>query len=348
MTKSISVGHLERPWAKRVSVVIAVFSFLVFLFTLYPSNPIDPNFNYQLPIVHAFSIGLMVVSLSFLRRSSLNPANFATRDWAYRVGSRVLGRTTVGVFVLGSTFLIVVFLGDVITMTEVSPQLSSTVFQSSLAAVSEFIRFYFTGNAVFAALQLVGTVAFVACALPLGILAWKQAGDVDLVALEKLEVRSAKAIARMVAKRYHRRLQVFGYLVIATIVLWAPLSRVSFPANNGAIFYLLFGTVGYGIWVFGFGMFNQAFIIRILKRTKAGSPANQLGEGLYSQFLKSSITGSAMLMMILLLPFTTSLGWGAFYLVFAVFGGGIALLALHLSAFESIKQFGRVPKLEEE
>lgn len=343
----MSVGYLERTWAKRTSVILAGSSFLVFLFTLYPSNPLDPNFNYQLPIVHAFSIGLMVVSLSFLRRGSMSSLNLEGRDWAYRDGSRIFSRVVLVIFAIGLLFVIVVFFGDVLTKSEVSPQLSSTVFQSTLAAVSEYIRFYFTGNAVLAALQLVGVVTYIAYGLPLSLLAWRQAKDVDLVALEKFEVQSATEIARMVAKRYHRRLQVFGYLVVATIVFWTPLSRISFPSNNGAIFYLLFGTLGYGIWVFGFGMFNQAFIIRVLKRTEAGSPVNQVGEGLYNQFLTSSITGSAMLTITLLLPLTISWGW-AYLLVFAVFGGGIILLALHMSAFESIKQFGKVHQPEEE
>lgn len=347
MTASISVGYLERPWAKRTSVILAGSSFLVFLFTLYPSNPLDPNFNYQLPIVHAFSIGFMVVSLSFLRRSSLSSLNLETRDWAYRVGNRLFSRAVLIIFAISFLFLIIVFFGDVLTKSEVSPQLSSTVFQSALASVSEFIRFYFTDNAVFAALKLVGMVTYLAYGLPLSLLAWKQAKDVDLVTLEKSEDRSAKEIARMVAKRYHRRLQLFGYLVVATIIFWGPLSRISFPSNNGGIFYLLFGTIGYGIWVFGFGMFSQAFIIRVLKRTEAGSPVHQVGEGLYNQFLTSSITGSAMLMMTLLLPLTASWGW-AYLLVFAVFGGGIMLLALHLSAFESIKQFGLAQQPEEE
>lgn len=351
-----SVGHMERPWAKRTAVVLAMASGLGFLLTLYPINELDPSFDNRGPLIHWSSVICMVIAFALLRRSvyrvnalsggQVSESQVANRDWAYQLGNLAIRVLLLTLFGIGIVYSLVIFLGHNLTVTEVSPQLSTTAFQASAASVSEFIRYYFTRDAILATLQLIGFLTFVAYVLPMTLFAWKDANSVNLERLHKVEVQNLEGIARSVSRRYFIRLKIFGLLVLATIVLWAPLSRVSFPLNSGAMFYLLLGTVGYGVWVFGFGMLNQVFVIQVLQRSKLETSISLTTNQLVREFQTMSITGSAMLILTLLIPFSVS-GPGVLFM-FLVFGGGIMLLSIHMGSFEAIKKIGRLPSKDED
>lgn len=359
MIESISIGHLERPWAKRTTVVLALVSGWLFLASLYPDNDLNSNYIYRHEYPHWFSAIVMVASLALLRRNArrlnslpdteLSAKEISTRDWAYRAANATLRRTGLALLVLGILFSLVVSFGHSLTVQYVYPDFTHTVFQSATESVKAYVLGLFADDTTFTAIQLIGFITYVAYALPLGLLAWREARFVDLEALEIRETLEYQAIAKSVASRYFFRLKIFGFLVLAIPVLWVPMSNVPFPSNNGAIFFLLFGTVGYGVWVFSFGMFNQAFIIQVLERSKPEGALLQVTNSLFSQFRTASITGSIMLFLTIAIPFT--LGGGSaigYFFVFAVFGGDLILLAIHMSSFESIKQIGNAGAAEAE
>lgn len=221
-----------------------------------------------------------------------------------------------------------------------------TAYQDAAESVKAYVLGFFSDDAVFTTVQLIGFITYVAFALPLGLLAWRQARVVDLAALEKMESLEYQVIAKGLAQRYFVRLKIFGFLVLSNPVMWIATSSVAFPSNNGAGFYWLFGTVGYGVWVFAFGMFNQAFMIQVLERSKPENELLGVSNSLFSQFSTASVIGSIMLFLTIAIPFTIGSGL-AFIFAFLVFGGGIMLLSIHMSSFESIKQLVKVGTAEE-
>lgn len=345
----VSIGHMERPWAKRTVGILALVSSCLFLASLYPENQFDSSYVYSNVYLHWFSAFVMIATLAMLRRNArrlnsrpdteLSSKEIATRDWAYRTGNAIVRRTGLALFAAGIAFSLVVSFGHSLTVQYVYPDFTHTVFQTATESVKEYVLGFFAGDTTFTTVQLIGWMTFVAYTLPLGLLAWREARSVDLEALEQRETLDYQAIAQSIARRYFFRLKVFGFLVLSIPIFWLPTSTVAFPSNNGAIFFLLFGAVGYGIWVFAFGMFNQAFMIQVLERSKPEGALLGVTEGLFINFRTASITGSIMLFMTIAIPFTLSSGPG-FLFVFLVFGGGIMLLSIHMSSFESIKQLG--------
>ena len=347
MTKAMSIGHMERPWAKRTTVVLCLVSGWLFLASLYPENAFDSSYVYRNVYCHWLYAIAMLASLALLRRNAkrlnnqpdteLTSKEISTRDWAYRTSNTIVRRSCLALFVVGAVFSLVISFGHSLTVQYVDGDFTRTVYQSATESVKVYILGFFSGDTTFTTVQLIGLITYGAYTLPLALLAWREARSVDLEAVELKEGLEYQAIAKNVAQRYFFRLKTFGLLVLALPVFWIPASTVSFPSNNGFIFYWLFGTVGYGIWVFAFGMFNQAFMIQVLERLRPEGLLLGITKGLFDQFRTASITGSIMLMMTIAIPFVFSSGLGYLF-VFLVFGGGIMLLSIHMNSFESIKQ----------
>lgn len=355
----VSIGHMERPWAKRTAAALAVVSGWLFLVSLYPENQFDSSYVYRNVYIHWFSALVMVATLAMLRRnarrlnslpdSELSAKEIATRDWAYRTGNAFVRRTGLVLFAAGIVFSLVISFGHSLTVQYEYPDFTHTVFQTATESVKAYVLGFFAGDSTFTVIQLIGWITFVAYSLPLGLLAWREARSVDLEALEHQETLEYQAIAKSIAQRYFFRLKVFGFLVLAVPISWFPMSTVPFPSNNGAIFFLLFGAVGYGVWVFSFGMFNQAFMIQVLQRIKDRGELLVVGETLFNQFKTASVAGSIMLFMTLslFLPLVISSGVGYLFALLT-FGGGIMLLSIHMSSFDSIKQIGNSESSEAE
>jgi hypothetical protein len=299
----------------------------------------------------------MVASLALLRRNAqrvnslpdteLTAKEILARDWAYRSANATVRRTGLVLLVIGILFSLVVSFGHSLTVQYVNQDFTHTVFLTATESVKAYVLGLFAGDTTFTTIQVIGFITYLAYALPLGLLAWREARSVDLEALKMKETVEYQAIAKIVARRYFFRLKLFGFLVLSIPVLWSLTTGVSYPSNNGAAFYLLFGTVGYGVWVFAFGMFNQAFVIQVLERSKPKGALRQVTNSLFSKFRTASVTGSIMLFLTFAIPFSITSGAGVLF-VFLVFGGGLMLLSIHMSSFEMIKQLGNAGSLDAE
>lgn len=356
VAEEVSVGFLERAWAKRFASILAVASSWAFLLSLYPSTTLHGELVSLGYAVNVISMPLMAIAFAMLRRSArrvnslpdemLDERQVQDRDWAYKMGYLVVRRIGLTLAILGALASLVVWYNQGATAYAFDTDFGTSNLGHTIVFIQTFIEQFFFRNGIVSSFQLIGLLTYVAYSFPLILLAWREAKSVDLQSVQQLELGNYQSIARSSAKRYFQRLRWLGIAVIVTAVFWAVFIPIS-GASASLVIYLLFASVFYGIWVFGFGMFNQAFLIRILRNSAIPAPASSVGQSLYRKFVASSIIGILMLVLVFVVinPSLWVIGLGV---VYGLFGGGIALLTLNMNAFFQVAELGKVPTEDEE
>lgn len=352
----VSVGFLERAWAKRFASIVAVVSSWAFLLSLYVSAALHGELVSLGYAVNAFSIPLMAISFAMLRRSArrvnslpdemLDERQIQDRDWAYKMGYLVVRRIGLTLAILGAAASLIVWYNQDATAYAFDTDFGTSNLGHIIVSIQTFIEQFFFRNGILACFQLLGLLTYVAYSFPLILLAWREARYVDVQSIEELEQANYQAMARSAARRYFQRLRWLGYAVLVTALLLTVLNGTN-GSGGPLFFYVFYGSIFYGVWVYAFGMFNQASLIRILRNPALPEQAIAVGQSLYRKFIASSSIG--IIMLVLFLIVINSNFWPiSSVVVYGLFGGGIALLTLHMNAFFQIGALGKAPADDEE
>lgn len=352
----VSVGFLERAWAKRFASIVAVVSSWAFLLSLYVSAALHGELVSLGYAVNAFSIPLMAISFAMLRRSArrvnslpdemLDERQIQDRDWAYKMGYLVVRRIGLTLAILGAAASLIVWYNQDATAYAFDTDFGTSNLGHIIVSIQTFIEQFFFRNGILACFQLLGLLTYVAYSFPLILLAWREARYVDVQSIEELEQANYQAMARSAARRYFQRLRWLGYAVLVTALLLTVLNGTN-GSGGPLFFYVFYGSIFYGVWVYAFGMFNQASLIRILRNPALPEQAIAVGQSLYRKFIASSIIG--IIMLVLFLIVINSNFWPiSSVVIYGLFGGGIALLTLHMNAFFQIGALGKAPADDEE
>lgn len=352
----VSVGFLERAWAKRFASILAVASSWAFLLSLYPSTTVHGELVSLGYAVNVISMPLMAIAFAMLRRSArrvnslpdemLDERQVQDRDWAYKMGYLVVRRIGLTLAILGALASLVVWYNQGATAYAFDTDFGTSNLGHTIVFIQTFIEQFFFRNGITSSFQLLGLLTYVAYSFPLILLAWREARYIDLDSIRALEVANYQAMARGAAKRYFQRLRWLGYALLLTASLLTSVNLFS-GVGGPLFFYVFFGSIFYGVWVYGFGMFNQAFLIRLIRDSALPAPASTVGQSLYGKFVASSIIGIVMLVLFLMVINPTFWVLGSWVMP-CFFAGGIALLTLHMNAFFQIAELGKAPTDDEE
>lgn len=336
-----NLGWLEIGWVKRLLAVIAVVSSWTFLFTLFFGDFKVPG-QYWWPglwSLKSLVTALMVVSFLFLRASLrkisslpdeyLDERQIADRDWAYRLGYLVVRRIGYGITLLLAASILVYGVYRALVMNSRGYSLP---FWDPQRELSQFISNFFEHDTIWQAFTVIGLLTYVAYSFPVILLAWRDAKNYNAEDVAVEDAANWEGVIRNAVSGYYRRLRRIGYWLLLTIGL----ASIPGLASTYVWIYTFFLTILYAVYVYGWGMFRQAHVVKVLgyESVPEGARSARLKQDGF--YVSAALLGLAIFLCLLSAIFFPQIGGG--WLLIVMFWGGVILLVLHLAAFAAMKE----------
>lgn len=336
-----NLGWLEIGWVKRLLSVIAVVSSWTFLFTLFFGDfkVAGQYFWPGLWSLNSLVTALMLVSFLLLRASLrkisslpneyLDERQIADRDWAYRLGYLVVRQIGYGITLLLALSLPVYGVYRVLVMD--ARGYPSPVWDP-YRELSQFITNYFENDPIWKIFTVIGLLTYVAYSFPVILLAWRDSKNYNAEDVAFEDAANWEGVIRNAVSGYYLRLRRIGYVLLVTLGIG------TIPGLGGTYIWIypLAFAVLYAVYVYGWGMFKQAQVVKVLgyesipDGIKAGRPKQ---DGLY---VSSALLGLLIFICLLLAIFFPQVvaGWA----ILVMFWGGVVLLVIHITAFAALKE----------
>jgi hypothetical protein len=217
------------------------------------------------------------------------------------------------------------------------------IAQTWMVAFDAYLKSFFELSSLGVLSQLFGLLTYVAYSFPIILLTWRDSKFNDEVKLDEVMVPEWAAILGHTAKGYFFRLKFLGAAVaLVTLGVWVINLTRAFGFAGNLFILALFYTIGYALYVYGWGLTKQWYVVKLMSTSTVSEPARSMKPTVYMLFTITSIAGAsvgvAMFSPMFLYPI---IGPAVSGFVMYAFIAGIVTMLLHVVAFVQIGTIGK-------